>query len=68
MYWDAKKSLRKFLGDVNKGSKNLASCGQCQGNENLVAGDYLERECLEKQEEALLAASYVEQSGMNKTF
>ena len=32
-----------------------------------MAGDDLERECLEKQEEALLAAGYVEQSGMNRT-
>ena len=67
LYWDAKKSLRKFLRDVHKGSKNLASCGQCQGSEHLEAGADLERECLEKQEEALLAAGYVEQSDMNRT-
>ena len=67
LYDDAKKSLMKFLGDVHKGSKNLASGGKCQGSKNLVMGGDLERECLEKQEEALLAAGYVEQSRMNRT-
>ena len=67
LYEDAKKSLRKFLGDVHKGSKNLASGGKCQGSKILVAGDDLEGEGLEKQEEALLAAGYVEQSRMNRT-
>ena len=61
-----KKSLRKFLGDVHKGSIHLASGGKCQGSNNLVVGDDLEGECLEKQEEALLATGYVEQSCMNK--
>ena len=40
---------------------------KCQGSKILLVGDDLERECLEKQEEALLAAGYVEQSRMNRT-
>ena len=32
-----------------------------------MVGDDLERECLEKQEQALLAAGHVEQSRMNRT-
>ena len=68
LYEDAKKSLRKFLGDVHKGSKHLASGGKCHGSKNLVAGDDLEQECIEKQEEALLAAGYVEQSRKNRTW
>ena len=67
LYEDAKKSLRKFLGDVHKGSKHLVSGDKCQGSKILAVGDDLERECLKKQEEALLAAGYVEQSRMNRT-
>ena len=68
LYEDANKSLRKFSGDVHKESKNLASEGKCQGSKNLVAGEDLERGCLEKEEEeALLAACYVEQSHMDRT-
>ena len=67
LYEDAKKSLKKFLGDVHKGSKNLVTSDKCQGSKILLVGDDLERECLEKQEGALLAAGYVEQSRMNRT-
>ena len=66
LYEDAKKSLRKFLGDVHE-SKTLASEGKCKGSKNLVAGDDLERGFLEKEEEALLAAGYVEQTHMDRT-
>ena len=60
-------SLKKFLGDVHNGSKILASCGKCQKSKNLVTGGDLEQECLEKHEEALLVASYVEQPRMRGT-